>query len=259
MHISTHVTSKNVHVYVLNDHLIGGSKARAILPYIRTHLARGIEEFVYVGPTGGAGFMTLGVGVAELGARATFFLCGPPNHRVDKVRSLGLAVRDRFRNLQDARKVCEAYLSARSAGRTMEVPFGIADDLFVEMMVASISKDVERLTPPTRVWSAGGSGCMLKILKEVWPDATFIVVEVGKFLNGWGLYEPPGEVWRRDPVHVPRATSPDLKTIAYHHPLRFPEAARVVPPYPSLLNYDAKVWEYVCAHAEPYDLVWNVY
>lgn len=244
-------------VYVINDHYLGGTKARAIVPYLEGKVREGYREFVYAGPTGGAGFLTIAVGATKVRALSAFFLCGSDNERVDHVRRLGSKVSTGHRNLMDASNAAYAHLALHKDA--YQVPFGVDDKVFGELLVRSIIDDVKHLTPPARVWVAAGSGCVLKALMTTWPDARFLVIEVGKFLTWEGLEEPPGEVWRKDPINVPRVTSADGRLTVYHHPSRFPEPARVIPPYPSLLNYDAKVWEYVCAHAEAWDVVWNVY
>lgn len=38
----------------------------------------------------------------------------------------------------------------------------------------------------------------------------------------------------------------------------FQDVALRQPPYPSVANYDAKLWEFVEQHAEDGDYVWNV-
>lgn len=256
MHLSTELAA-SVPVYVINDRYLGGTKARAITSYLKTKINEGYRDFVYAGPTGGAGFMTIATGASALGMRSTFFLCGTNNERVDLVRKLGSKVFTHFRNLREASQAaCKHIFRYKDA---YQVPFGVDDEVFGDALFNSIAEDVERLTPPRRVWVAVGSGCVLKALMKVWPDAVFATVEVGKFLTWEGLREPPGEVWRNNPIAIPRATSVDGRLTVYHHPSRFAEPARIVPPYPSLLNYDAKVWEYVCTHAEAWDVVWNVF
>ena len=40
--------------------------------------------------------------------------------------------------------------------------------------------------------------------------------------------------------------------------LAFSQDAKVLPPFPSCSNYDAKIWEFVLAHAADGAVIWNV-
>lgn len=246
-------------VLVIDDHPIGGTKSRGLAAYLQTFIDEGYREFVYAGPTGGAGFMTLATIASGMGMSTTLFLCGPGNERVFATSKLPRTrVLDFYPNLTKATTKAEAHVSARP--RAKLIPFGIADPRYQDLMVASIETDLGRLPTPKRVWLAVGSGCVLGALMRVWPTAKYVAVEVGKFLPG--LYEPPGETWRSDHLHIPRATlgrgSPPT-VVAYHHYLPFNQPARILPPYECVVNYDAKVWEWVLEHAEDGDWVWSVY
>ena len=44
----------------------------------------------------------------------------------------------------------------------------------------------------------------------------------------------------------------------YIAPEKFYEKAKLPPPYPSVPEYDAKVWQFVKNHGKPGDYIWNV-
>mmetsp|Transcript_12603 Transcript_12603/g.27015 ORF Transcript_12603/g.27015 Transcript_12603/m.27015 type:complete len:123 (+) Transcript_12603:365-733(+) len=92
--------------------------------------------------------------------------------------------------------------------------------------------------PPRRLWLACGSGVILRALGSVWPKAKFGVVQVGKT-----IYDDICE---------------GLDFTLHVAPERFAEPASEPPPFPSVTNYDAKVWQFVDALAENGDVVWNV-
>ena len=87
---------------------------------------------------------------------------------------------------------------------------------------------------PAEVWSVAGSGVLTRALQRAWPQARFVAVVVG-----------------REGCDTGRA-----RRIV--HPLPFERPARVLPPFPSAMGYDAKAWEYLRAEAGPGALFWNV-
>lgn len=66
----------------------------------------------------------------------------------------------------------------------------------------------------------------------------------------------------RAPRQVGKKVWPDqykgMDAKLFEAPERFQEDARRQPPYPSVRNYDAKLWQFVEQHAEEGDYVWNV-
>lgn len=96
---------------------------------------------------------------------------------------------------------------------------------------------------PDHVWSVGSSGTLNRSLQLAWPDAEVHCVQVGHKMK-------PHEIGR-----------------AIHHvsSYKFNQIPKLeeLPPYPSALEYDAKLWQvmldYYQEHEKPETvLVWNV-
>ncbi|MGB1077794.1 MAG: hypothetical protein ACPG05_05750, partial [Bdellovibrionales bacterium] len=45
---------------------------------------------------------------------------------------------------------------------------------------------------------------------------------------------------------------------AYHAPEKYHQKARILPPYPSALHTDAKVWQFVEEYGQEGDAIWNL-
>jgi cysteine synthase len=91
---------------------------------------------------------------------------------------------------------------------------------------------------PARVFSVAGSGTLSRGLQRAFPKSAVHAVQTGMKLRP----ENSG----RATVHVSK------------YSFKQKVKGADIPPYPSLLGYDAKVWEYVLKYGQPGDLVWNV-
>jgi hypothetical protein len=78
----------------------------------------------------------------------------------------------------------------------------------------------------------------LKALHQIWPDTTFLVVQVGK--------------------SIPEAILEGIHHVLYEAPESFYALAELPPPYSSVRKYDAKVWRFVLANGQNGDWIWNV-
>jgi 1-aminocyclopropane-1-carboxylate deaminase/D-cysteine desulfhydrase-like pyridoxal-dependent ACC family enzyme len=207
---------------VREDKITGGSKARAADYFVRL-LAEDYDELTYGG--GGAG------GYAQV---AISYLA-----RKYGMRAVIYAAKRKEENLSDQQREVQAL-----GGRLELVPYGYlsvtrkrAKDyaeedrrrFYLRMgldtphVLAAYSLIAERLDiEPSTVWVAGGSGTLTRGLQVAWPNAKHIAVSVG--YNG-------------DYGNATVIKSP----LPFNRPA--PIADR--PPFPSSVNYDAKVWRLI--------------
>lgn len=113
------------------------------------------------------------------------------------------------------------------------IPIGLEHDT----VFASIIKVARNLPyKPKEIWTVGSSGTLNRGLQMAFPDAECHVVSVGHKMSPREIGR--AKFWRSE--------------IPFHKP------AIILPPFPSALNYDAKLWEFVKKHASPGALIWNV-
>lgn len=235
----------NKTINVIRDDLsnIGGTKERALIKYIQHY--NQYSDFVYVGPSSGFAQIALTDACVKLKKRTTLFLVNPPKY--SPYLSLwceqqGANVKYFSDSLENITKIAEQYVKTKK-GKAFLIPFGLDDNIFTDILFEQLRQAIPNTINPKRLWLTVGSGTLLRILGEIFPETEFIAVQVGKKI--WeDQYKP--ELWKRITIHVA--------------PQKFFERVpnNLLPPYPSVPNYDAKVWQFVLQYAENDDYIWNV-
>lgn len=211
---------------VLRDDLLpGGTKRRAI------HTLFGhASEYVYASPVFGYAQLALAYAAADHGKRSTIFCAARK-----ELHPMTCKTRDAGATIVQVPCGYLTVVTARArehCERTGAVllPFGLNHPAFIGGLAA-----VARALPvtPSEVWTVVGSGVLTRALQVAWPGASFHAVQVGAVGDAGSAV-----------VHVA--------------PERYEQAAKWLPPFPSCVNYDAKVWGFVKRHASPGALVWNV-
>lgn len=216
---------------VRDDLLLGGSKVRAAV-----HCLDGYDEWVYAGPAQGYAQVGLAVACEMLGKQATFFTAKRNKPTVPSRLALahGLnLVEVPYGRLTVVRARAREYVEQAGPTCAPLIGMGLALPGFRDHLAAAA-----RAVPvnPTEVWVACGSGVLASALHDAWPHAVVHAVCVGM--------EP---------------TALDPACIRHDAPEPFSdEAIGPLPPYPSPVTYDAKVWRFVLEQATPGALVWNV-
>lgn len=216
-------------ITVVRDDLIpGGTKAR-VLPGVLDAIGAGLEV-VYASPVYGYAQVALGHAAAATGRTATVFVARRkvPHPRTVEAAQAGAIVREVAPGYMS---VCRARAReyAEAAGATL-LPFGLDVPAMTDAL-AQVARDLP--VTPTEVWAAAGSGTLSRALQAAWPAASHHAVRVG--------------------------ADPDIASATlWVAPEPFERPARVLPPFPSCDNYDAKVWRFLTAHARPGALFWNV-
>lgn len=210
---------------VRDDLLPGGTKRRALHVLLDHH-----DEYVYASPVQGAAQIALAYVCRDAGTQATIF-CAKRNTLhpyTEEAATLGARIEQVPMGFLSHVSAKAREYCARTGAKLL--PFGLDHpDIIAELA------DVARQLPikPLEVWSITSSGVLTRALQCAWPAATFYGVRVGA-----------------EPV-AGRAT-------VFIASERFEQKARIKPPYPSNVYYDAKLWSFVKQHATRGALVWNV-
>lgn len=236
--------------YVVRDDILSaGTKSRVLRQYLQRR-APNATDFVYCSSPFGYAQIALADAAKKLKKRVHVFL---PKRNQLTVQSQvaqghGAVIHEISPGYMSVLR-CRAreFIEKNNSDEYFEVPFGLKDDLFVDLLkktfVRLLTRARERYPVPNRIWMVWGSGAMAtafdRALAELKYPTKIVVVQVGALM-------PARSLW------PPRVTQ------AYVAPEKFSKEAKHVPPYPSNAYYDAKIWQYVCKHGQPGDWVWNV-
>ena len=128
------------------------------------------------------------------------------------------------------------------------MPFGMLDNEIIIILVRNLRIAVLNTPIPKRLWVVYGSGLLISVLSQVWPETEFLLVRVGKQVTPEIL-----EFLNSSKINY-RIFPPNDQEL----PQWFENSATILPPYPSVKTYDAKIWQYVLTHGETNDYIWNV-
>ena len=235
-------------IYIINEgnKYTYGTKQRITSTYVANKIKEGYNELIYAGPVNAMGAFALARGCIDNGIKCTLFLVGnklsPQALEFPDMVTIHLMKMD----LHNASIIAEKYVKDNS--QRFLVPFGINDHMYKNLLKISIENDDEIMSlNPKRIWIAVGSGTLLSILLEIFPNTIFHAVQVGKSLNVEELHDDPRIVDQyRKRIYI------------YWAPEKFNKPAKIKPPYSSLINYDAKIWQFVLKYGQDKDFVWNV-
>ncbi|MDQ3789649.1 MAG: PLP-dependent lyase/thiolase [Actinomycetota bacterium] len=234
-------------VVAREDLLPGGTKQRAISPYLQDAMSRGVTEFVYASPAPGFAQVALAYASRLLGARCTLFcaLLDGEFHEFSLLAQSHGATIHPCATLADAEEKAEVF----AQGDRLKLPLGFGCSEYHGHLRAALATEwanvVDELgTVPARVWVPVGSATLVTAFRQVVPGN----VE---------LHSVDVRVLAETDERIKRLH--DLpRTIVYRCEQRFLEESTVQPPVPSNAFYDAKLWPLIEKHAATGDLWWNV-
>lgn len=221
------------------DRLIGGTKSRVIVPYLKTVLQNNkIDEIIYAGASNGYAQVALAQALRLLKSHVKLSIYVQKTN-LDDVKDLMILARTLYpvtyhelsTNLQDMLQQAETNASESA----FLIPFGLADSLFKKLLQRSLKRAlVPYASRIKRLWLTAGSGTILDVCYHLLPKTHFMVVQVGKTV---------------DVSAYDRAT---LFVSSYR--LYQPFKGKI--PYPTTKSYDGKIWEFQ-EHFQPGDYIWN--
>lgn len=242
-------------IHVLRDDLLrGGTKERAVHPYLKQAMRDKYGEFVYASPFCGFAQVALAAAACDLGAKCRLFCVADAMQRPRFVEheftSLARACGAQVTLAGDlAEAQAQAELFAAGERTRYLVPLGFADEHFKRLMAEEIAWVWQCVCrelggPPGRVWLPVGSGTLADCFRAVQPaDVELLCVN----------------------VHVLDEGDARLKALSDRPGLRLIDAEEVfsrpaltLPPIPSNIHYDAKLWRFIEQQGRDGDLWWNV-
>lgn len=216
-------------VVVREDLLVGGTKSRAAIPFIKKMKEYGCSQFNYASPFCGYAQIALALACKENNVKCKIFA----------VERNGLSEYSKIAQDHNAEiELCSTLDEAEhnaSKEKGFKIPLGFNHTLYETFFFSALKKQLEIVNPKNSIWVPVGSGTLLKTIRKC-TDKKLIGVNV-KII----------------PIHIklPNTTIIDA-------PERFEEQAAHPPAIPSNPYYDAKIWQFVQNYAQNDDVWWNV-
>jgi len=243
-------------IHVLREDLLdGGTKSRALEPYLRELIERGYREFTYATPFAGFAQLALAYACRDLKVHCQLFAEADPNQGSDRllphdITREAIAARASVTLLPtlSQAETWSAHWQTMTHGR-VKVPLGLDCEGYREHLRQAIGDVWRKITlslpcPPKRVWVSLGSGTLSTALRRVLPTSVELCC-----VNVHVLAETDERICRVRALPNTRYFS---STVPFARASAFP------PPIPSNRHYDAKVWSFLCENASAGDLWWNV-
>ncbi len=236
------VLEKHDDYIVVRDDLLGvGSKVRG-LDYIIGHMPdfKNTKEWVFGScPATGYAQISLPYVCNRYGKKAVLFMAARKRENYHIYQTKGLALGADYRwvpngMLNVTERRAKDYVLENSQERSL-LPLGL-EHVTVMACFIKVARDLP--IQPKEFWTVGSSGTLNRSLQLAWPDAEAHVVSVGHKMSERQIGRA---IFHRSPYKFDRPVKPED-----------------VPPYPSAITYDAKVWAFVKEHASPGALIWNV-
>ena len=227
-------------VRVVRDDLLGdfGTKVRGGDCLVSSLDRNRIDTIVYVQPRSGlAGVSILDVAKRH-GFKVKLFMPSSKRISAHQAACIENGAEPEFHRIAAMPNLNRIAMKwADSQPNAFFVPLGLRHS----MVTAGIVKEAMRIgTPPDTAYVATSTGVLTRALQIAWPKTKFVSVAVSRNMKA-------GELGRAGVISDPL---PFLRN----------EKKDNLPPFPTVGNYDAKVWKYIME--EPADfgsrLMWNV-
>lgn len=227
--------------YVINDaeKFEAGSKEKALPTLI--DLAKKYSVLIYVGPKNGYAQIAVAKACHLTGCKSVLFLQSFDDTETSmtrRARGYNAEINYRSLSLKDIDAEAKTYIK-QHGGYLVE--FGLMERDICLTLEQTLKEEVSLTQFPSqvkRIWLAAGSCTLLNTLYKVFPHSQFLVIQVGK------------TIW------------PDMynssNTTIFKSNLPFTTPTDILPPYPSIATYDAKIWSHVLKHGQSGDYIINV-
>lgn len=239
--------NNNTYKLIQDTYLLSGSKQRGYT-YFKKLKESGIDIIISVASSHGYGQFALSYCCHLLNLKCYLFIQKHPirtditndamkyNKHIIEVKNKNnkyVSMKDLF----DKATLLEQKLIKQNKNVKL-LKLGLDNEEYIQDFSFNIKNAFKYDIQPKRIWVAAGSATLARTLSKAFPNAIILLVQVGK------------TIW------------PDLLE-GMNHKLyisktSFLQNAKILPPYTSLSNYDAKIWEFVIKFGENGDFIWNV-
>lgn len=224
---------------IRDDLLLGGTKQRGIIDLFSQITENTV---VYAGPNTQFAQIVVALGARLTGKKCIIFTSRsrPLSNMTRIAIRMGAIIyegktREKF---HDLRSRAADYVQKNPG--CFEINFDFTNDLFRDSLVNSLKTAIDDTLDMGAnhiFWVVAGSAVMLRILYQIFPNSWFNVVQIGKEIDWFVDFD---------------------RSRLFVAPEWFFDEARDLPPYPSVRDYDAKLWQFVREHGKSGDIIWNI-
>ena len=227
---------------IRDDFIIGGTKARAAIPYFQQALNHNnaIKRVIQIGAPNGYGQVACAYALYLLKRPDIILELRQTPMDLKEVEQIHKLIKIYHPNtvfIIKNERISQMYESIKDATPdTYVVPFGLGDKSFSNLLQRNLSFYLKNLPIIERLWLAGGSGTLMRVFRKLFPETKLLVVQVGREVDITGL----------------------SNIILYKSSKYMNQEYQIKLPYHTVKSYDAKVWEFIEKDGLDGDYVWNV-
>jgi len=249
VNISTIEMKKDQKLFVVRDDVLpGGTKQRAIIPYLQGLQKKGFNHFIYLSHFCGFAQISFAHGCKVLGLKSTIFTTKDLNNKLHSntliAQKYGAEIKV-CASLDQAEYEAQEYFETNL--RNHLIPTGFNDELFINLLAERLHEQWDFIQSKfliNEIWLPFGTGAMVSAFKKVVPE--FIQIHVVD-LNILDSYDP-------EVVKIKN----DSRVVYHQSELAFHEVSKNPPPISANDFYDAKVWEHIELKSNQNAIWWNV-
>jgi hypothetical protein len=240
-------------VFVMRDDLLpGGTKQRAVQPLLQDFLRNGIQHVTYASPFAGFAQVALAHGCKESGLRCTLFCERDPHQPGMNAHTFTTLAATWGAEIILVENLAEGEARAAElaeGGSCHKIPLGFHCREFQQHFQRVVRDGLRSIRLqlsfiPARIWLPVGSGT----LTQAFHYASHDDLE----LHCVNVHVLPESDLRIQAIRsLPRVRYYSAKET-------FAEKATELPPLPSNIHYDAKLWPIIKEFSRNGDLWWNV-
>jgi tRNA1(Val) A37 N6-methylase TrmN6 len=240
-----HIPDKELFI-IRDDYIIGGTKARAIIEYLKNLFdgKKNINELIYLGASNGYAPVALSYGLQLLKSNIKLTVYSQSSNLSEAIKIQSLAKylypKTNFIDLKKSFKeiwpLVDEHLSKQK--NALLIPFGLHDKQYENYLFSALSNHLLNfINKIKRLWLVIGSGVLFSILYKILINTHFCLVQVGKNVD----------------LHDYEMS----KITIYKSSYRLYETININIPYATTKSYDGKIWEF-CNEFQTGDYIWNV-
>jgi 16S rRNA G966 N2-methylase RsmD len=252
--ISSYTIKNKLLNVIRDDLLIGGTKTRASVLYLKQFLENNpkIKTLVYTGASNGYGQVAVARSL-DLLKSSIKFLIYSQNTKLNYVGKIKSIVTSLYPNTtyvnvnmgsKEIWKIINDLISKKNSS-TFEIPFGLGDDVFKNIFKQSLKSVLhDYVKVIKRLWIVGGSSTIFQVLYDILPNTKFHLVQVGK------------KILLDNNYYSDSVSRVKLYVSSYKLYEDIKQTDMNIP-YPTVPSYDGKIWEFF-DDFENGDFIWNV-